>query len=344
MLSILDEKAQKDEVFIIEELLACIDCKKSLLFNAGAGAGKTYALVECLKHVCKKKGEILKTYSFCKNIITLNDKTSEAYYLLSLVFLNKNSKLFDLKQAKQIYMKYLELVKEKFNVNFDLAKLFYNKESKSDMILALKLFKKIIETDENNEIVLLNIALIYQDLNDNNVDDNSVIFLKRVLRVNPNNFIALKTLGVYNLNRNNIESFSEGIRYLEQARKIKNDEHTFLYLCVARYIYNEIKRNPSVTQYYLTSPINLNSGNTLFLLGRLYDSGVGVDINLKKSFEYYKKAANLNYVKSFYYVAECYEFGRGTEINMDKAIEYYDKAIFYNDFDAYKALERLNKL
>ena len=63
MLSILDEKAQEDEELIIKELLSCIDCKKSLLFNAGAGAGKTYALVECLKHVCREKGEILNYHN-----------------------------------------------------------------------------------------------------------------------------------------------------------------------------------------------------------------------------------------------------------------------------------------
>lgn len=63
MLSILDEKAQEDEELIIKELLSCIDCKKSLLFNAGAGAGKTYALVECLKHVCREKGEVLNYHN-----------------------------------------------------------------------------------------------------------------------------------------------------------------------------------------------------------------------------------------------------------------------------------------
>lgn len=63
MLSILDEKAQEDEELIIKELLSYIDCKKSLLFNAGAGAGKTYALVECLKHVCREKGEMLNYHN-----------------------------------------------------------------------------------------------------------------------------------------------------------------------------------------------------------------------------------------------------------------------------------------
>ena len=63
MLSILDEKAREDEALVIKELLSCIDCNKSLLFNAGAGAGKTYALVECLKHVCREKAEILNYHN-----------------------------------------------------------------------------------------------------------------------------------------------------------------------------------------------------------------------------------------------------------------------------------------
>ena len=63
MLSILDEKSQEDEALIIKELLLCINRKRSLLFNAGAGAGKTYALVECLKHVCREKDKILKYHN-----------------------------------------------------------------------------------------------------------------------------------------------------------------------------------------------------------------------------------------------------------------------------------------
>jgi DNA helicase-2/ATP-dependent DNA helicase PcrA len=63
MLSELNKKAQEDEALIIKELLSCIDGKKSLLFNAGAGAGKTYALVECLKYVCREKNEILNYHN-----------------------------------------------------------------------------------------------------------------------------------------------------------------------------------------------------------------------------------------------------------------------------------------
>lgn len=45
--------ARVEEDEIIRELFRYIDKHESFLFDAGAGAGKTYALVECLKHVMK---------------------------------------------------------------------------------------------------------------------------------------------------------------------------------------------------------------------------------------------------------------------------------------------------
>ncbi len=63
MLSKEDPKCQVEENLIIDELLLCIDSKQSLIFNAGAGAGKTYALVECLKHVCRQKEKELKYHN-----------------------------------------------------------------------------------------------------------------------------------------------------------------------------------------------------------------------------------------------------------------------------------------
>lgn len=63
MLNILDEKCQEDERLITQKLLSCVDCKRNLIFHAGAGAGKTYALIECLKYVCTEKAEILKYHN-----------------------------------------------------------------------------------------------------------------------------------------------------------------------------------------------------------------------------------------------------------------------------------------
>jgi DNA helicase-2/ATP-dependent DNA helicase PcrA len=59
-LEVISDNNRKRENEIQEELYQCIDKKESILFNSGAGAGKTYALKECLKYVIRKYGNELK--------------------------------------------------------------------------------------------------------------------------------------------------------------------------------------------------------------------------------------------------------------------------------------------
>ena len=59
----IDLEKQKKEQEIIQQLFLCIDESKSLVFNAGAGSGKTYALVECLKYVIQSYGKQLKEHN-----------------------------------------------------------------------------------------------------------------------------------------------------------------------------------------------------------------------------------------------------------------------------------------
>lgn len=44
-----------------EQIKQCIDEKKSFCFNAGAGSGKTYSLVQTVDYILKKYAEVLKT-------------------------------------------------------------------------------------------------------------------------------------------------------------------------------------------------------------------------------------------------------------------------------------------
>jgi len=44
-----------------EEIKECIDAKSSFVVEAGAGSGKTYALIQTLKHLIENKGEVLKS-------------------------------------------------------------------------------------------------------------------------------------------------------------------------------------------------------------------------------------------------------------------------------------------
>lgn len=59
-LDIIEPAKKRLEDETEKELFSHIDKKQSLVFNAGAGAGKTYALVESLRHVIKECGEGLK--------------------------------------------------------------------------------------------------------------------------------------------------------------------------------------------------------------------------------------------------------------------------------------------
>ena len=56
----IDSAKRKQEDEIAKELFSHIDKKQSLVFNAGAGAGKTYALIESLRYVIKRYGKILE--------------------------------------------------------------------------------------------------------------------------------------------------------------------------------------------------------------------------------------------------------------------------------------------
>ena len=61
-LSISDEnKIREKQVF--EEIIKCIDGKNSMVFDAGAGSGKTYALAQSLKYIINQYGWDLKLHN-----------------------------------------------------------------------------------------------------------------------------------------------------------------------------------------------------------------------------------------------------------------------------------------
>lgn len=59
----ISDENNREEQEIMQELFQCIDRRQSVLFNAGAGAGKTYALVQCLKYIVSSYGEELKSHN-----------------------------------------------------------------------------------------------------------------------------------------------------------------------------------------------------------------------------------------------------------------------------------------
>lgn len=61
MLTVINNEFSEEENEVLETLFYNIDSNKSTIMNSGAGSGKTYALIQCLKHVVSKYGNILKS-------------------------------------------------------------------------------------------------------------------------------------------------------------------------------------------------------------------------------------------------------------------------------------------
>lgn len=62
-LSVIGDENLKKEKETIHELLRCSDKFESVVFNSGAGSGKTYALVECLKYIIECNRDTLKNHN-----------------------------------------------------------------------------------------------------------------------------------------------------------------------------------------------------------------------------------------------------------------------------------------
>lgn len=66
----ISPKNEKEELLIQDEINGCIDKFENMIFNAGAGAGKTYALIESLKYIIENYSEQLEKNNQFINCIT----------------------------------------------------------------------------------------------------------------------------------------------------------------------------------------------------------------------------------------------------------------------------------
>lgn len=77
-------------------------------------------------------------------------------------------------------------------------------------------------------------------------------------------------------------------------------------------------------------------------LALMYEEGLGLVKDTQKAFSLYKKGAILNDSKAEYNLGRCYEKGIGIEVNLFKAQEFYSKAVKHGYVLAKKALELLD--
>lgn len=76
-----------------------------------------------------------------------------------------------------------------------------------------------------------------------------------------------------------------------------------------------------------------NQGNVeaLVKMGRIYLSGLGVDVDYKKAHNYFVKAAKEQSGEGYAYLAYTYALGLGVEKNEEKVLSYFTKASELND-------------
>lgn len=70
----------------------------------------------------------------------------------------------------------------------------------------------------------------------------------------------------------------------------------------------------------------LKEQQTLASIGEAYYRGIGMAVNYKEAFRYFKKAADLGNIPATYMLGTCYELGRGTNRNMEAALDCYENA------------------
>ncbi|GBB99019.1 hypothetical protein RclHR1_00340010 [Rhizophagus clarus] len=70
---------------------------------------------------------------------------------------------------------------------------------------------------------------------------------------------------------------------------------------------------------------NLNSSNSIFLLGYFYYKGIGTSKNCDKAFNLFLNASEKNHILAQFYVAGYYHYGYGTIKNEKLAFEYFEK-------------------
>ncbi|EXX67417.1 hypothetical protein RirG_114610 [Rhizophagus irregularis DAOM 197198w] len=61
-------------------------------------------------------------------------------------------------------------------------------------------------------------------------------------------------------------------------------------------------------------------------LGNCYWNGDRTDVDKKKAFESYQKAANLDDANGIFNLGYCYQYGIGTDVNKKRAFELFQKA------------------
>lgn len=194
-LSIIEEDSALEEKLIHESVFNAINSFQDLIFNAGAGAGKTFALIESLKHIITNHGSRLVSHNQKVMCITYtNVATNEIKKRLGNSDLIQVSTIHEnLWQLIKHHQKELVIIHAE-KLEFDLIKLKEDLiESQDDKIL--KTFKIYRDLTRESKQAFTSFMLDYKEIYYANYNKPAAAFkssLDEVALQYPN---ALKNVG-----------------------------------------------------------------------------------------------------------------------------------------------------
>lgn len=238
----------------------------------------------------------------------VKDKENNVYYLQQLFAIQKDNKEYDkaietCKKGIKIGDKYLKLLL------INLYKKIYDKEIiYSDQTITKE---KIYELC--NELYQEGIELTKTDKYKEKFLENSLLnysrdFINERRKVTDSKAYAFsKMVG----NKNFADIYKE----------INIDE--WYYRAVLGYvIFNELDNKPDRHNYILNQS-NISYSNIDYMIGRKYEIGYKVEVNLKNAFKYYEKAISNGHPMAYSRLAYFYEKGIYVEKDIRKAKEYH---------------------
>ncbi len=221
-LSEISSVSKKEEEAVQSLINSCIDNDESLVFNAGAGAGKTYALTESLKYIIKKHGDKLAQHNQKIMCITYtNVATNEIKErlgnsdLVKVSTIHKRLWVLIKDYQKELVKIHVEKIQEELErLNFDLKENDNEKEAKQ-----FKAYRELSDTSKSQ----LKSVLIAQKSEFYNYYDKSAKQFKSALEGHFSVYISLLT-NVSNFKKTastiyRIENYQECLRQIEAGNR-----------------------------------------------------------------------------------------------------------------------------
>ena len=204
-------------------------------------------------------------------------------------------------------------------------------------LLSLGCIKKF-DTLNNEEDYIVDTVVDF--MNDSNVNTNR----ESVCSLLTSKYLSDKAYVNVNVD---VECYDLILDLLYNIRQAK-DEKLLSGIYAEEMLQEETSENDNVEEEVEdvaeTEAVETESGEELYLQGKRYQDGDGVDVDYEQAYNYYKKAADLGNGDAYAGLGWLYEKGNFVECDYKQAYLYYQNAIDLESGNGYAGLEYLYEM